>query len=70
MEESVLGGEELELEVVRDAKNQMITVSFSDYRYGIGFGNGDATVALDVARGFGDDVTFNDPVDGTDFSGI
>jgi carbamoyl-phosphate synthase large subunit len=28
VEESVLGWEELELEVVRDAKNQMITVCF------------------------------------------
>jgi carbamoyl-phosphate synthase large subunit len=35
VEESVLGWEELELEVVRDAKNQMITVCFieSDRRY-------------------------------------
>ena len=45
MEESVLGWEELELEVVRDAKNQMITVSFLDYRYGTSFGKGDETVA-------------------------
>lgn len=42
IEESVLGWEELELEVVRDAKNQMITVCFIENIDAIGVHTGDS----------------------------
>jgi len=42
IEESVLGWEELELEVVRDAKNQMITVCFIEYVDAMGGHTGDS----------------------------
>ena len=42
VEESVLGWEELELEVVRDAKNQMITVCFIENIDAIGIHTGDS----------------------------
>lgn len=42
MEESVLGWEELELEVVRDAKNQMITVCFIENVDDMGVHTGDS----------------------------
>ncbi len=42
VEESVLGWEELELEVVRDAKNQMITVCFIENVDPIGIHTGDS----------------------------
>ena len=42
VEESVLGWEELELEVVRDAKNQMITVCFIENVDSIGVHTGDS----------------------------
>ena len=42
VEESVLGWEELELEVVRDAKNQMITVCFIDNVDAMGVHTGDS----------------------------
>nr|HPR33329.1 carbamoyl-phosphate synthase large subunit [Prolixibacteraceae bacterium] len=42
VEESVLGWEELELEVVRDAKNQMITVCFIENVDAIGIHTGDS----------------------------
>ena len=42
VEESVLGWEELELEVVRDAKNQMITVCFIENIDAIGVHTGDS----------------------------
>jgi len=42
VEESVLGWEELELEVVRDAKNQMITVCFIENVDAMGVHTGDA----------------------------
>ncbi|MDD4754947.1 MAG: carbamoyl-phosphate synthase large subunit [Prolixibacteraceae bacterium] len=42
IEESVLGWEELELEVVRDAKNQMITVCFIENVDAIGVHTGDS----------------------------
>jgi carbamoyl-phosphate synthase large subunit len=42
VEESVLGWEELELEVVRDAKNQMITVCFSENVEAMGVHTGDS----------------------------
>lgn len=42
VEESVLGWEELELEVVRDAKNQMITVCFIENVDAIGVHTGDS----------------------------
>ena len=46
IEESVLGWEELELEVVRDAKNQMITVCFIENVDAMGVHTGDSiTVA-------------------------
>ncbi len=42
IEESVLGWEELELEVVRDAKNQMITVCFIENVDAMGVSTGDS----------------------------
>mgnify|MGYP000281854612 CR=1 FL=1 len=42
VEESVLGWEELELEVVRDAKNQMITVCFIENVDAMGIHTGDS----------------------------
>ena len=42
VEESVLGWEELELEVVRDAKNQMITICFIENVDAIGVHTGDS----------------------------
>ena len=42
VEESVLGWEELELEIVRDAKNQMITVCFIENVDAIGVHTGDS----------------------------
>ena len=42
IEESVLGWEELELEVVRDAKNQMITVCFIENVDAMGVHTGDS----------------------------
>jgi carbamoyl-phosphate synthase large subunit len=42
IEESVLGWEELELEVVRDAKNQMITVCFIENIDAMGIHTGDS----------------------------
>lgn len=42
VEESVLGWEELELEVVRDAKNQMITVCFIENIDAVGIHTGDS----------------------------
>ena len=42
VEESVLGWEELELEVVRDAKNQMVTVSFIENIDAMGIHTGDS----------------------------
>ncbi|NLM78161.1 MAG: carbamoyl-phosphate synthase large subunit [Ruminococcaceae bacterium] len=42
VEESVLGWEELELEVVRDAKNQMITVCFIENIDAVGVHTGDS----------------------------
>ncbi|MEE9420994.1 MAG: carbamoyl-phosphate synthase large subunit [Desulfatiglandaceae bacterium] len=42
VEESVLGWEELELEVVRDSKNQMITVCFIENVYAMGVHTGDS----------------------------
>jgi carbamoyl-phosphate synthase large subunit len=42
VEESVLGWEELELEVVRDSKNQMITVCFIENVDAIGVHTGDS----------------------------
>ena len=42
VEESVLGWEELELEVVRDAKNQMITVCFIENVDALGVHTGDS----------------------------
>ncbi len=42
VEESVLGWEELELEVIRDAKNQMITVCFIENIDAIGVHTGDS----------------------------
>jgi len=44
VEESVLGWEELELEVVRDAKNQMITVCFIENVDAMGVHTGDSFV--------------------------
>ncbi len=55
IEESVLGWEELELEVVRDAKNQMITVCFIENIDAMGIHTGDSfcsapmlTIATDL----------------------
>jgi len=45
VEESVLGWEELELEVVRDAKNQMITVCFIENIDAMGVHTGDSFCA-------------------------
>ncbi|GAB6180428.1 carbamoyl-phosphate synthase large subunit [Desulfotomaculum defluvii] len=45
VEESVLGWEELELEVVRDSKNQMITVCFIENIDAIGVHTGDSLCA-------------------------
>ncbi|MCD6337810.1 MAG: carbamoyl-phosphate synthase large subunit [Verrucomicrobia bacterium] len=45
VEESVLGWEELELEVVRDAKNQMITVCFIENIDAMGVHTGDSICA-------------------------
>ncbi|MBC7234361.1 MAG: carbamoyl-phosphate synthase large subunit [Chloroflexi bacterium] len=45
VEESVLGWEELELEVVRDAKNQMITVCFIENIDAMGIHTGDSFCA-------------------------
>jgi carbamoyl-phosphate synthase large subunit len=45
VEESVLGWEELELEVVRDAKNQMITVCFIENIDAMGVHTGDSCCA-------------------------
>ena len=45
VEESVLGWEELELEVVRDAKNQMITVCFIENVDAMGVHTGDSYCA-------------------------
>ncbi len=45
IEESVLGWEELELEVVRDAKNQMITVCFIENIDAMGIHTGDSFCA-------------------------
>ena len=45
IEESVLGWEELELEVVRDAKNQMITVCFIENVDAMGVHTGDSFCA-------------------------
>ncbi len=45
VEESVLGWEELELEVVRDAKNQMITVCFIENIDAVGVHTGDSLCA-------------------------
>jgi carbamoyl-phosphate synthase large subunit len=42
IEESVLGWEELELEVVRDAKNQLITVCFIEKCDPMGVHTGDS----------------------------
>ena len=42
IEESVLGWEELELEVVRDSKNQMITVCFIENIDPVGVHTGDS----------------------------
>jgi carbamoyl-phosphate synthase large subunit len=42
VEESILGWEELELEVVRDAKNQMITVCFIENVDAVGVHTGDS----------------------------
>ena len=57
VEESVLGWEELELEVVRDAKNQMITVCFIENVDAMGVHTGDSyctapmlTIARDLQR--------------------
>jgi len=57
VEESVLGWEELELEVVRDAKNQMITVCFIENVDAMGVHTGDSyctapmlTIAEDLQR--------------------
>jgi carbamoyl-phosphate synthase large subunit len=57
VEESVLGWEELELEVVRDAKNQMITVCFIENVDAMGVHTGDSfctapmlTIATDLQR--------------------
>jgi carbamoyl-phosphate synthase large subunit len=57
VEESVLGWEELELEVVRDAKNQMITVCFIENVDAMGVHTGDSyctapmlTIAPDLQR--------------------
>ncbi len=46
VEESVLGWEELELEVVRDAKNQMITVCFIENIDAMGVHTGDSFCAV------------------------
>jgi type II secretory pathway pseudopilin PulG len=59
------GGPDRDYSLTADNVTQK-TVSFSDYGYGIGFGIGDANSPLNATRGFGDDVTFDDPVDGTD----
>ena len=45
VEESILGWEELELEVVRDAKNNMITVCFIENIYPVGVHTGDSFCA-------------------------
>ncbi|MDF1591179.1 MAG: carbamoyl-phosphate synthase large subunit [Desulfobacterales bacterium] len=57
VEESVLGWEELELEVVRDAKNQMITVCFIENVDAMGIHTGDSfctapmlTIAKDLQQ--------------------
>ncbi|MFC1939310.1 carbamoyl-phosphate synthase large subunit [Chloroflexota bacterium] len=57
IEESVLGWEELELEVVRDAKNQMITVCFIENVDAMGVHTGDSyctapmlTIALELQQ--------------------
>jgi len=57
VEESVLGWEELELEVVRDAKNQMITVCFIENVDAMGVHTGDSfctapmlTIDVDLQR--------------------
>ena len=57
VEESVLGWEELELEVVRDAKNNMITVCFIEYIDPLGVHTGDSfcsapmlTISEDVQK--------------------
>ena len=57
IEESVLGWEELELEVVRDAKNQMITVCFIENVDAMGIHTGDSyctapmlTIATDLQK--------------------
>jgi carbamoyl-phosphate synthase large subunit len=57
VEESVLGWEELELEVVRDAKNQMITVCFIENVDAMGIHTGDSyctapmlTIAADLQQ--------------------
>ena len=46
VEESVLGWEELELEVVRDAKNQMITVCFMENIDPVGVHSGDSCCTI------------------------
>ncbi len=50
IEESVLGWEELELEVVRDAKNQMITVCFIENVDAMGVHTGDSYRSLEKSR--------------------
>lgn len=48
VEESVLGWEELELEVVRDSKNQMITVCFIENIDAVGVHTGDSFCAAPI----------------------
>ena len=62
VEESVLGWEELELEVVRDAKNQMITVCFIENVDAMGVHTGDSFCTAPM-------LTI-DPTSKTDFRNI
>jgi carbamoyl-phosphate synthase large subunit len=64
VEESVLGWEELELEVVRDAKNQMITVCFIENVDAMGVHTGDSycTAPMLTRRGHRGDWRHQHPI--------
>ena len=42
------------------------TINLSDYKSGIGYGQGTVTIPIDASRPLGDSVTFNDRFDGND----
>ena len=42
------------------------TITLSDYKSGIGYGQGTVTIPIDASRPLGDSVTFNDSNDGND----